>query len=60
MDNKSIPSDDIKAKIEDIAKNRSNYKPLSAKELDEVSGGISVFSICFISLAFRTYGRLYY
>ena len=23
------------------------------------SGGISVFSICFISLAFRTYGRLY-
>jgi hypothetical protein len=40
MDNKFIPSDDIKAKIEDIAKNRSNYEPLSAKELDEVSGGI--------------------
>ena len=40
MDHKFIPSDDIKAKIEDIAKNRSNYEPLSAKELDEVSGGI--------------------
>lgn len=62
MDNKFIPSDDIKAKIEDITKNRSNYEPLSAKELDEVSGGIDdddVVNVYNIRINGWSYKELY-
>ena len=59
MDSKFIPSDDIRAKIEDIAKNRGDCELIGEKELDIVAGGTDEVDIENIRINGWTYEELY-